>query len=168
MASSAKSEILWEQIVRDFRQACLLKRAGKFGEAARILEDALPLTINLWSQSCPRDSVSKRIELAAMFRREQQKIGEFVQAQQLAARQAIAELLPSLRADLQRDLTESVIATAASMSLAADTTHEGPLPRNLRWTPARARIPFDDIPGVIDAVQAEQMADFGARPAFAT
>ena len=167
MATALKTDQLWDEIVRDFRRACLLKRAGKVSESAAVLNDALPKAIAAWSRNDPRDSVTKRQELTMMFKSEERRVEAEFAVQQLAANQAMETILPALRSGLMRDLKESVLE---ELALTSDTLHAAQASRFSRdtsWGQARPRIKFDDIVGVIDTVQAEQMVDFGARPAFA-
>ncbi|MBI3414176.1 MAG: hypothetical protein HY043_02460 [Verrucomicrobia bacterium] len=167
MASSANSENMWEQVVRDFRQACLLKRAGKASESALILDDILPKAIAAWSRECPRNGLRKRAELVEMFRAEERKIDEFVQAQQFAAQVAVENLVASLRNDLQRQLMESLLASVVSAKNGARHAEDILLHRNSQAASDNARIKFDDIPAVIDTVPARQRADYHAQPAKA-
>ena len=153
--------------MRDFRQACLLKRAGKVAESARVLDDTLPKTIAAWSQSNPQNGVAKRAELAAMFQSEQRKIDEALEVQHLAARQAMEALLPTVRSSLMRELKESVRVEVIFEKSATDSTDANRFDRHSNWNQPRQRIKFDDIPGVINAVQTEQLAEYGTQPAGA-
>ena len=167
MATALKNDQLWDEIVRNFRRACLLKRVGKAAEAGVVLNDTLPKTIAAWSRSDPREGATKREALAVMFREEQRHADEDFAVKQLAAHKAMAAVLPGLRSGLMRELKESVLEELALEGNTFRSAEASRFNRDASWVQARSRIKFDDIAGVIDTVQAEQMADFGARPAFA-
>ena len=54
------SQMLWGQLVADYRQACLLRREGRAEEARGIVSEKLPQTIALWSREDTRSAAEKK------------------------------------------------------------------------------------------------------------
>lgn len=137
----------WEQVVRDFRHVCLLKREGKLAESERVLSQVLPASIASWSQLDPQDSLAKRMQLQAMFDSEQRRLDEAWALQQMVFSQlsgtVISELKQrlsdELRSEFNQWLTEKRIEPAPS-SL-APVAAEVPSAADLPWKarPAVAR-----------------------------
>ena len=159
---------LWDQITAGFRQACYHRRQGRQAEAASLLERQLPQTIADWSQASPSDPARKKALLLEMFAREQQRVEEAIALQALLARHCAEELIPSLRAELtaevRRLIEQDVTARAGHSDARMDPKTDSQYAPSLGSRPNR--IPFDDLPAVIDAVLADQRGagSFQARP----
>jgi len=149
---------LWEQITTGFRQACHHRRHGRQAEATNLLEGALPRTIADWSQASPTEPARKKALLLEMFAREQQRVEEAIALQELVTRHCAEELIPSLRAELAAEVRKLVLEQMGPPGgdpgtwLGRDRDFHPAPPKK----PRPARIPFDDLPAVIDAVLADQ------------
>jgi hypothetical protein len=153
-----ESQRLWGQLVADFRLACMLRREGKQAEANQIINEKLPITIARWSQVDGRSSSDKQAALKAMFADEQGH-GESVDyAPQVLAAKLADSLLPALRRHVSEELREGIAQQFRSWQnsflLSNRASGNGQNSRRVR---------FDDIPGVIDALLAEQSADWAPR-----
>ncbi len=148
------SQTLWKQIVADYRQACLWRREGREADAARIINEKLPASIAAWSQSDTRTPAEKKVALEAMFDTERTSIDSWLFAHEALATRLSDTLIPALRQQVAEEIRDAM----------SDRSQ----PRLGRSTNSRLpRVRFDDIPGVIDALLAQQQADYGAKPNFA-
>jgi hypothetical protein len=89
-----------------------------------------------------------------MFDTERTSIDSWLFAHEALATRLSDTLIPALRQQVAEEIREAM----------SDRSQ----PRAGR--PSNSRLPrvrFDDIPGVIDALLAQQQADYGAKPAFA-
>lgn len=158
MLNPNNSRPLWNQIVAEYRQACWLRREGRESDAARVINEKLPVIIAAWSQADTRSAADKKIALEAMFETEQTSVDSWLFAHQTLATRLTDALIPVLRQQVGQEVRQ-VLA-------------DQPQPRpNRSAQPAgergTRRIRFDDIPAVIDALLAQQQADYGPKPAFA-
>lgn len=155
---SAQSQRLWNQLVAEFRQACLLRREGKEDEAARVLEGTLPRQIASWSREDKRSADEKRAALETMFESERATIDSYLFAHEAMATRLTNALVPALRQQLSEDIQR------AFSTVSRDTSFARPLRQSL---PPANRVRFDDIPAVIDTLLAQQrQADYSPQPVF--
>jgi hypothetical protein len=152
------SQLLWGQLVADYRQACLLRRAGREEEARGIVSERLPQTIALWSREDTRPAADKKAALETMFSSEQMNMDSWLFAHQALTSRMAETLIPAIREQVGQEMRSAFAQQAASRGArpdpdAAKSTHG-------------ERIRFDDIPGVIDALLAQQAADFSPRPSL--
>jgi hypothetical protein len=152
---SNESQRLWNQIVADFRLACFLRREGKQSEATQIIQEKLPLTIARWSQVDSRSSSDKQAALKTMFATEQGQSESSDYTPQALAAKLADSLLPALRRHVSEELREGIAQQFRSWQnnflLSNRASGNGQSSRRVR---------FDDIPGVIDVLLAEQSADW--------
>ncbi len=154
MNDSANKDQLWDQITEDFREACLLRREGKREEADQILNEGLPPAIAQWSKANPTKSDQKRNELVSMFAEEQRRVDTALVVQRVISTKLTEQLVPSLCATVATEVKGVLQEQLAKLNSAmAEAALAGAL-RQRTEKPRRVR--FDDIPGVIDAVLAEQ------------
>lgn len=168
---------LWGQVVANFRQACILKHAGKPIDAEHLLRSELPRWINAWSKLNPKPAREQEQELRAMFLAEQKRVFELWSAQDVLAANLTHRVVGSLSNLVAQELKTLVasqlgLGNATSMSAAQTrllTRSQGPYmriaPNGERWDDSvgvrrqeqsKARLSLDDVPGAIDAVLAEQ------------
>ncbi len=110
-----------------------------------LLNHDLPGSIAEWSRLDSSDAASKRTRLDAMFQSEQRRLEDVWQIKDLLAQHLTDTLVPQLMQSIS-----SEIKTAMSHTLSAEVP---------AWAPRlpAARPHFDDIPGIIDQVLAEQL-----------
>jgi hypothetical protein len=155
---------LWNGIVTDFRQACLLRREGRVRESDKILNEDLPPQIAEWSQAARQDPATKRAALENLFREEQKRIDDAWVVHRMLFRKFETEIVPSLCAKVAAEVKEVVREHLASFQLVAERVERSERVRALTATPKPPRVRFDDITQMIDQVQAEQQRDYGRKP----
>ena len=156
-----ESQTLWEQIVADFQLACVLRREGRGQEAAEIIDQRLPRVIARWSQADGRSGAEKQAALKAMFAEEQSRDESADQVPQILAAKLAATLLPALRQHVAQELREGIAQEFRAWQNNLLLSRRPPENAGLR------RVRFDDIPGVIDALLAEQKSDWTPQRAAA-
>lgn len=102
-----------------------------------MLAEELPATIAAWSGSSPMHVAEKKHDLEQMFKSEQKRVADAWLVNECVTKHWTETLLPNLAGQMARDLGLGIAPTGGSV------------------TPER-RAGFDDIPGVIDLVLAEQ------------
>lgn len=165
---TATSDKLWNQVVSGFRQACILMREGKTHESNRIIHADLPMRISSWSRISPKDAASKKADLANMFREEQKRVEDTWVIRGMVWNKLNEELLPTICSKVLREVNEQ----AREHFSLSRTNNENPSarPASLHLSPSierPQRIKFDDISGIIDAVNAEYLSDHSPEPALA-
>ena len=165
---TAMSDKHWNQIVSGFRQACILMREGKTHESNRIIHAELPNSIATWSRMNPKDAASKKADLVNMFREEQKRVEDTWVIRGMVWNKLNEELVPTIctrvlqevneqaREHLPLSRTNNQNPSARSTSLQLSTSLDRP-----------QRIKFDNIPGIIDALNAEYLSDHAPQPALA-
>lgn len=177
MSGGKDLHALWGQVVASFRQACILKHAGKPIDAEHILRSELPQWISAWSKSHSKPAREQEQELRSMFQAEQKRVMELWSAQDvLTANLAhrVVGSLGNLVAQELKTLVASQLGLGAAPSMTAAQTRlltrsQGPYmrvaPNGEKWDDCRNsrrsgvpinRLSLDDVPGAIDAVLAEQ------------
>jgi hypothetical protein len=168
---------VWGQVVANFRQACILKRAGKTVDAEHVLRVELPRWINAWSKASAKPAREQQQDLRAMFQSEQKRVLELWSAQDVLTTSLTHRVVGSLSSLVTQELKTLVVAqlglgNSASTSAAQSrllTRSQGPYqrisPDGKAWDESRqtgrarqtvARLSLDDVPGAIDAVLSEQ------------
>lgn len=137
--------------MEEFRQLCLFRRQRKGSESEKILKTELPRSIASWSESFEGDPRAKRSRLDAMFQAEQRRIDDAWLVQELMATRLNEQFIPAICTQVAQEVRSVVCQEMAA--------------QDRRWnTPSRsastvgaspARVAFDDIPGIIDVVLAE-------------
>jgi hypothetical protein len=153
----------WNQIVVDYRQACLLRREGMAEEAGRLINEKLPKSIATWSREDRRSPQEKKNALRSMFSTEQSSIESWLLVHRTFASKLTDTLIPALRRQVGEEVRQALSGQAQTFS-ETGASDDSILGHGQRSEPIR----FDDIPGVIDALLAEQQDDFVRRPAFAS
>jgi hypothetical protein len=166
MASVDTSGSRWQQVITDFRRACLLRYEGKLSESTMVLENELPKSIASWSEETPGTPVAKREALGEMFKSEQRRVDDAVLVHRMVSKSLSTEILPtvcSMVAQEIRDAVSEQIVRAPGFGLGAEAATVEPRPTRVARGSVQ-RIRFDDIGSIIDSLQNEQSADYGTRP----
>lgn len=155
MANPTPSQTLWKQVVTDYRQACVLRREGRETEAGAIIGERLPASIAAWSRADTRSASDKKSALESMFEMERASMDSWMLANESLAAQLSRTLIPALREQVAEEIRESMRSKPLT-------------PNRLGGAPSAGfdRVRFDDIPGVIDTLLAQQQADRGPRRAY--
>ena len=147
----------WEQLVADFQLVCILKRQGKWEDSQRVLHQRLPQTIAAWARCNPKDPAVKKTELEAMFEAEKQRVDDLWLINQIASAQWKEELLPAVRNVVNQEVSRVVGQQFIEMEIQQAT----PFPSGPR---CQHRVPFEDVAGMIDVVQADQRRELSVCP----
>ncbi len=92
-----------------------------------------------------------------MFTSEQTSIDSWLFAHQALTHRMVDTLIPVIRQQIGEEVRGAFAKQANAQSEPHGAAHAGSAPR----------VQFDDIPGVIDTLLAQQAADYGARPTLA-
>jgi hypothetical protein len=133
-----KTEQIWEDIVHNFRQVCVLRREGRVVESNRILEKELPRKISLWSQVTPDPESAKRAALQGMFREQEKKVEEAWAIQSLLAQKITEELIPPLCFHITEEVKEAILQQMSAFSGRLNASLQNPrtatsVPRERLW-----------------------------------
>ena len=165
-APSDHCEQTWVKVVTAFREVCILRKQERTDQAKALLEKELPGLIALWSQASPDEVATKRRNLEAMFKTEEKRIEEAWMLQRLVATRLTEELVPNLRSEISQEIKQAVGEHLARLpkpeaparsprAFLPPQPASGHRPVPLRGAPPRlARVPLEDIPGMIDAALA--------------
>ena len=153
--NSRNSQILWSQLVAEYRQACLLRREGRAEEAQGVVSEKLPQTIALWSRDDARSEAEKKAALGKMFSNEQISMDSWFFAHQALTNRMAQTLIPAIRQQIGQEVRQAFALHASDRMSNSATGASKP-----------ERIRFDDIPAMIDSLLAQQAADYGPRPTF--
>lgn len=157
--STTATEQRWEKLVGQFRQLCLYRRQKKLSESETILNSELPRSIAEWSRSSDGDPAAKKARLDAMFQTEQRRIDDAWLVQELMASRFNDQLLPALCLQVAAEVRSVVAEVIATHNPRVNL----PAPDGISARAGRSRVAFDDIPGVIDLVLAEDRIRANAR-----
>jgi hypothetical protein len=153
------SQALWNQIVADYRQICILRRQGEEAEAARLVNEKLPQSIALWARQDENNPAQKKAVLKNLFATEHKLLDSMLASQRELAAKLADWLVPAVCQHVSREVREVMTGQfdvlCHKLARAKGAFSRPPEPPG----PARERVRFDDIPAVIDAVLAEQQAD---------
>lgn len=126
--SSSNPRFLWNEIVRWTFEACILRKEGKEDRVATLLQERLPALIRAWSSRCGLAPDACKEQLRSLFVRVQEQVElGFIQ------RRLIVEEICS-----RMGAQPAPRPAAAPMGL-------------------RRRVPFDDVPGMLDALAEAEM-----------
>jgi hypothetical protein len=145
--------------VDEFRQLCLFRRQKKWVESDTILKTELPRSIASWSESFQAEPSVKRSRLDAMFQTEQRRIDDAWLVQELMAARLNEQFLPAICTQVAQEVRSVVAEEMAAQDRRLNT----PARSSSNVTAGKARVAFDDIPGVIDLVLAEDRIRENAR-----
>lgn len=164
MPNAKLSQLLWSQIVADYRRACFLRRQGHEEEARGIINGKLPDTVARWSREDDRPEADKQVALQTMFSTEQFEVDSLLLTHKALTEKLTETLIPVIR----QQVSEEVCATLEHYT--ANSSHWPPVGSrpSLPTLNRRERVRFDDIPAVIDKIIVEQSQDYGAHcvPAY--
>lgn len=156
-ASNNSADALWQKVVQDYRQLCVLQRQARNEESLPLLQHDLPVSILAWSELDSADGAAKARRLDEMFHVEQTRVADAWLAQELMAQRVRAELLPSLTAQITAEVRKAVtqsVPRTAPVQAARPVQPAVPAPRPAPATaPARpARVAAGDIASIIDLI----------------
>jgi hypothetical protein len=181
---SNNSDKAWRDIVALFRRLCFMRRMGKADEALQILSEVLPSLIVQWSNATGEPLKNKRLRLAHMFHDEQLRVADAYALHELSSMQWQQEMVPQLTRKIAQEI-KNVVASqleanaarqkelgqeiqALSGQLEQETSRRSAqeaVMNSIQKTvedavqnlaPAPIRIPFDDIPTIIDQINDEE------------
>lgn len=161
-------DALWQQIVQDYRQLCVLQRQARRADSERLLRDELPARILAWAELDGADGAAKARRLDDMFQAEQRSLTEAWLIEQTVAQRLHSDLLPALSAQINEEIQRAMQRHAPARPLPPTPA---PMPAPVlapsivpRSEPgrARARASVGDIPSIIDLIL-EQERQSGAR-----
>ena len=163
MGVGARQQELWNEVASSFRDACILRREQHTAEADRLLHDVLPQRISAWSRASLVSATEQKTKLMTMFAEEQKRVDAALAIQQVLTEKLTRDFVPVLCTQVTEELraafeTQLDALRTTLREVRPPAAPSGPAPAS------RPRIRFDDIPGVIDALLAEQQADYGPRP----
>jgi hypothetical protein len=147
------SDQWWDKVVGDFRQVCLLRRQKRWREADTILKVELPRSIARWCASYPGDRDAKSARLDSMFELEQRRIDDAWLVQQLIVGQLSEEIIPAVCLQVRQEV-RSVLGQEIAPREAKRSSEPSDNPAAIG-----KRVRFDDIPGVLDLISAENESD---------
>ncbi len=164
MGVGARQQELWNEVTASFRDACILRREQHTAEADRLLHEVLPQRISAWSRASLVSATEQKTKLMTMFAEEQKRVDAALAIQQVLTEKLTRDFVPVLCTQVTEELRA---AFETQLEALRTTLREVRPPAAAVPAPtSRPRIRFDDIPGVIDALLAEQQADYGPRPAL--
>ena len=162
------AETLWQKVVSDYRQACVLYRQARREESQRVLERSLPERILEWSECDPADGATRTRRLETMFQLERQRVEDAWLAQEFVQQRWQAELLPTLSAHISEEVRKAVRTLPAPRPGPAPAVPASPTGSRIAASPAPrpprpARAAASDIPAIIDLLL-EQECTAAPRP----
>ncbi len=138
----------WDQVVRDFRQFCVLRRQERRADSELILRQSLPQSIAEWSKHDTDNAGVKKARLDAMFQQEQRRIEDACLLNELLSAQLKHEFLPVLCSSVSAIVGEEL--RRAGIDRDSDQRPARREPQVPAEPAPRSRVAFDDIPSVID------------------
>ncbi|KAF0180167.1 MAG: hypothetical protein FD161_945 [Limisphaerales bacterium] len=159
-------DALWQRIVQDYRQLCVLQRQARRAESDRLLRDELPARILAWAEQDDADGAEQARRLDEMFQQEQRRLADVWLLQELLEQRLRTELLPALSARIDVEVQRAVKRNASCLApapVAAPAPQPMPTILPLAETSSRStRVPVGDIPSIIDLIF-ENERQSGAR-----
>jgi hypothetical protein len=168
LPTACPPDALWQQIVQDYRQLCVLQRQARGAECDRLLRDELPTRILAWAEQDGADGAAKARRLDDMFQAEQRRFADAWAIEQTVAQRLRSDLLPALSAQINEEVQRAIQRHVPSRPLPSAA---GPVPVSVpcpapsmvqRSEPAhaRARASVGDIPSIIDLIlEQERQSD---------
>ncbi len=142
----------------DFRQAYLFRRQGRTQESNRLLSVDLPRAISLWARTNPQDTSTQKANLAKMFQEEQDKLEDAWAVHGALMEQSNREIPSPARAKIIEEVKELIAEQFVIMKndIKEHASHQSN--QRLGSKMNQPRIKFDDIPEIVDALQAEEQS----------
>ena len=149
----------WKKLVSDFRRICLLRHQKRRAEAEILLKNGLPGRIAAWSESFDAELEVKRKRLDDMFEAEQRRIEDAFLVQELVAARFNEQFVPLICEQVAQEIHALIDQGIAPQ----DRRPNKPSGTVSNGAGAMSRVTFDDLPGVIDLVLAEEPIHKSAR-----
>ncbi|MEI6392539.1 MAG: hypothetical protein WCT12_15715 [Verrucomicrobiota bacterium] len=157
-----KSESLttsdWDQVVSDFRRLCMLRHQGNVAESDEILSTRLPKRIATWSRTSTQDPIVKKTTLEDMFRNEQKRVEDAMLFHEIASTRWETQLIPMLCNQVSQEIRRTVSDQFSAYEAQFGELNAGRSANNPRIAP---KIAFENIPGIIDYLSAEDRKPAG-------
>lgn len=184
----------WKEIVVMFRRLCFMRRTGQSEAASQTLRKDLQDKIARWFRATCEPFQKKRLRLVRMFQEEQRRVADACTLQELSLVQRQQDLVPlitrKIAQEVQTIVASQLEAQAArqqqlgreietlagqfeqeSARRAAQETILQTVQKTVetavqKLPQAPVRIPFDDIPTIIDQINEEERRLHSARKQF--
>ena len=152
----------WEAVVQSFRRLCMVKQLGNQEESELLLTKILPKHIASWSRTSNADPLAKKTQLNGMFKAEQQRVEDAILLHEVAAARWETQFLPQLCDQVSQEVRQAVSKQFAQYVFQEAEPLSIGKGRAQHFTP---RITFDDVPGVIDLIIAQEQKQLRFEPA---
>ena len=149
-------QLAWHQLAADYQQMCWLKRQGKHEDANRLLNAELPQKIAAWSRQEAKSAVEKKAALEQMFRTVQERVNDAYLLNEMLTNRWREELMPMLCGTVAGQIQKAVSEQFSLRQMR---------PASREVVSPAPRLAFDNIPGIIDLIQAEERRE---RPVCAS
>jgi hypothetical protein len=186
---------IWKEIVVLFRRLCFMRRTGQSEAASQTLRKDLLDKIARWSRAASEPFEAKRTRLARMFKEEQRRVADACTLQELSLEQRQQDMVPLITRRIAQEI-QTIVASQLEAQAARqqqlgreietlagqfeqESAHRAAQETVLQTVQktvedaikklpkAPARIPFDDIPSIIDQINDEERRTHSARRKFA-
>lgn len=184
----------WKEIVAQFRRLCFMRRMGQGEASIKPLWKDLSDRIARWSRAVNEPYNGKRAKLERMFLDEQRRVADACMLHELSLMQWQQEVVPVLTEKITREVRtivtnefeaqaarqqqlgqeiqtlagqfEQEAARRATQEAVLQTVQKTVEQAVKKLPPAPVRIPFDDIPTIIDMLNDEERRIPSARRKF--
>jgi len=184
----------WREIVVLFRRLCFMRRTGHSEESSQIQRKDLLDKIARWSRVTCEPFEKKRLRLGRMFKEEQRRVADACTLQELSLEQRQQEMIPLLTQKITQEIKTLVVsqleaqaarqqqlgqdiqtlagqfeqesARRAAQEAVLQTVQKTVELAMQKLPQAPVRIPFDDIPTIIDQIYDEERRTPSARKKF--
>lgn len=153
------ADALWQKVVQDYRQLCVLQRQTRREESSWLFQAELPASILEWSEHEAADGAAKARRLDEMFQQEQRRVADAWLAQEFMEQRLRTQLLPSLAARIDEKVRKAVTQNAALFAPVQSPAprpvppRPAPVAARATETPRRpARVAAGDIASIIDLI----------------
>jgi hypothetical protein len=184
----------WKEIVSQFRRLCFMRRMGRGEESVKPLWKDLSDMIARWSRAVNEPYNAKRSRLERMFLEEQRRVADACMLHELSLMQWQQDVVPVLTERITQEVRtlvtsefeaqaarqqqlgqelqtlagqfEQEAARRATQEAVLETVQKTVEQAVKKLPPAPVRIPFDDIPTIIDMLNDEERRIPSARKKF--
>ena len=99
---------LWQKVLQDFREICILRREGHIDQANQLLQNQLPQSILAWQKVTSLDAQAQRSCLDEMFQQEMRRFDDVWDIYRFLAQRLEQELSQTLQNRLQEEIKKQV------------------------------------------------------------
>jgi len=108
MSANSDTE-LWQKVLQDFREICILRREGCIDQANQLLQTQLPQSILSWQRATSLDANAQRNCLEEMFQQEMRRFDDVWDIYRFLAQRLENELSRTLHDRMQEEIKKQVI-----------------------------------------------------------